>query len=177
MTISRRKMDVEMNSGTASNNDANSSTEPQYVPPFSFFGRALKLTPEDLNTNKNVEIPVELFKFFIATIVSQGFFDERWYLETNPDVQRAIDEHEIDSGLEHYLSTGYYEGRQPGRFPVDVNWYIEYYPDLKQALEDKTILDPVDHFSHSGYFEGRVSCAEHLPSVQRWLSILGRAKN
>ena len=40
-------------------------------------------------------------------------FDERWYLDANPDVRAAVEKGLFASGLEHYRSHGMREGRYP----------------------------------------------------------------
>ena len=40
-------------------------------------------------------------------------FDEAWYLLNNPDVAKAVEAGEVDSGLVHYIAYGRAEGRKP----------------------------------------------------------------
>lgn len=46
-------------------------------------------------------------------------FDEQSYLKSNPDVEKAIIEGQVISGLSHYLSYGYYENRKGGLIEID----------------------------------------------------------
>ncbi len=73
-----------------------------------------------------------------------GFFDADYYLEANPDVAASGAE-----PLEHFLSQGWREGRDPGeRFSV--NAYIDRYPDVGHAG-----LNPLVHYLSFGLREGR----------------------
>ena len=54
----------------------------------------------------------------------RGFFDAEWYLGKYPDIAAAG----LDP-LEHYLTFGAVEGRDPNRF-FDTAWYTARYPDV-----------------------------------------------
>ena len=126
----------------------------------------------DLRPGNKVSIPAGLFKSLFATYLRDGFFDERWYLETYPDVSSAIKDGRIANAFEHYTTTGYYEGRSPGPCYVDRKWYEEYYKDVREALESGQITDSADHYYLNGYAEGRASCAEQLRDVEKWHKLL-----
>jgi|HubBroStandDraft_6_1064221.scaffolds.fasta_scaffold254838_1 hypothetical protein len=143
-----------------------------YVPPFNLITRGLGLNHTDLASGKNITIPVELFKFLMGSFIARGFFDERWYLETYPDVEAAINRGGVSTALEHYVNAGYYEGRSPGPCFVDRAWYEQYYKDLHGALQDGVIVDSAEHFQHNGYFEGRVAVPDQLPSREKWHILL-----
>jgi hypothetical protein len=71
-------------------------------------------------------------------------FDAAFYLGANPDVAEAG----VDP-LEHFLSAGWREGRDPSpRFSV--RDYLEIYPDVAQAG-----LNPFVHYLRAGRAEGR----------------------
>jgi hypothetical protein len=40
-------------------------------------------------------------------------FDEKWYLETYPDIAAAVESGEIPSAERHFRDIGYFEGRLP----------------------------------------------------------------
>jgi hypothetical protein len=143
-----------------------------YVPPFQMFQKALGIGAQDLMPEKKVVITSELFKLLLGMIVSRGFFDERWYLETYPDVHSAIERGRTSSALEHYLNAGYYEGRSPGPCFVDRAWYEQYYQDVGGGLENGTIIDSAEHFHQNGYFEGRVPTADQLADAEKWHDLL-----
>ena len=72
-------------------------------------------------------------------------FDAEWYLEHYPDI--------VDSGLsalDHYLTYGHTEGRQPSHF--DAAWYLKAYPDVAESG-----MDPLMHYvNYGGPLEGRL---------------------
>ncbi|CAI3938090.1 hypothetical protein [Commensalibacter communis] len=72
-------------------------------------------------------------------------FDSAWYLATYQDVAMA----NCDP-LDHYLSFGYREGRNPNRF-FNTNFYLASYPDLAQSS-----INPFIHYILYGASEGRL---------------------
>jgi hypothetical protein len=80
----------------------------------------------------------------LEAIRNSVFFDERHYLETNPDVR--------DTGLDaalHYLVHGGQEGRDPGPF-FSTKAYFARYPDVAEAR-----LNPLLHYEANGRREKR----------------------
>ncbi len=73
-------------------------------------------------------------------------FEAAFYLQTNPDVAQAGQD-----PLEHFLITGWLEGRDPSpRFSV--RDYLEIYPDIAQAG-----INPFVHYLRAGRGEGRMA--------------------
>jgi hypothetical protein len=69
-------------------------------------------------------------------------FDEKWYLEHNPDVAAAVKKGAFTSGLDHYEKYGKYAGRISG--PQEQKAYDDatkkwepYYTDLKNTYADQ----------------------------------------
>jgi hypothetical protein len=85
-------------------------------------------------------------------------FDEKWYLEHYPDVAQAVQRGEISSARQHYVGTGYFEGRLPGLNGFDARAYCSVHSDLEHIL-----LEPAgdrlaeQHFIEHGYREGRLA--------------------
>jgi GT2 family glycosyltransferase len=72
-------------------------------------------------------------------------FDERAYLEENPDVAEAIARGDVPSGYAHYLTYGQHEGRLPGIPPQDPRQVVirlgHSVSDRSQVAELKTTLE------------------------------------
>ena len=75
-------------------------------------------------------------------VIASGFFDAKFYLETNPDVRRAN-----YPALLHYMLHGALEGRSPGP-DFDAQWYLMRNPDIVG-------MHPLLHYIDYGRFEGR----------------------
>jgi hypothetical protein len=145
-----------------------------YVPPFKLLRKALHIEKDDLENGGDISIPASLFKELMAHYLKDSFFDERLYLETNPDVDHAIRIGNIRDALDHYISTGYYEGRSPGLCPVDREWYERHYPDVYRAIKNGLLVDSAEHFHQTGYEEGRAPSADLEPAAETWSGLLLR---
>jgi hypothetical protein len=143
-----------------------------YVPPFASFVRGLGISDDSLGVGRYLSIPAEVFKLMMASLIKQGFFDERWYLETYPDVAQAIRNGRLKSALDHYAFTGYYEGRSPGPKPIDQAWYLEQNKDVEEAITLQDVVDAQEHYNQNGYFEGRAASAGEAPDVDAWANVL-----
>lgn len=80
----------------------------------------------------------------VEVIRNSVFFDERYYLETNPDVR----ERGLDAAF-HYLAHGGLEGRDPSPF-FSTRAYLARYPDVAEAG-----LNPLLHYEAHGRGENR----------------------
>jgi hypothetical protein len=104
-----------------------------------------------------VAIPREVFRSLLAgAIKNKNLFDERFYLETYPDIATAVRAKKVKSGLDHYVETGYFENRLPRRFIVDERYYLQANPDVAEAIKKGRLKSAQDHFNHAGFTEGRV---------------------
>jgi len=76
-------------------------------------------------------------------------FDPAFYAAENADVIRA---HRMP--FEHFISSGWREGRRPNRF-FDPDWYLSQNPDVAESG-----MNPLLHYARSGGREGRDPSAE-----------------
>ena len=83
-----------------------------------------------------------------------GEFDGNFYLESYPDVRAAG----IDP-LEHYVYTGWREGREPHR-----DFHTGYYLELNPAVGEAS-MNPFYHWVVSGKPQGLVSPRMHMQQV------------
>jgi GT2 family glycosyltransferase len=89
-----------------------------------------------------------------SEILESGLFSAAWYLERYPDVATAGAD-----PLEHYLSYGASEGRDPGP-DFSTSGYLARYSDVAE-----TVMNPLLHYLRYGRSEGRLAtpCLEpHL---------------
>jgi hypothetical protein len=80
----------------------------------------------------------------LEAIRNSVFFDESYYLDTNPDVR----EKRLEAAL-HYLVYGWLEGRDPGPF-FSTEAYLARHPDIVAAS-----LNPLLHYEAHGRGESR----------------------
>ena len=81
--------------------------------------------------------------------------DEEFYLASYPDIGRLLAAgHEL-SPKQHYIRTGFFEGRPPFRIAVDTSYYLDTNPDVKFAIDNGRIESAQAHFDLAGWKEGR----------------------
>jgi hypothetical protein len=110
----------------------------------------------DVEDNKYVSVPEDLFRHLLAAAIKQkALFDEKFYLATYSDVAKAIKRGDIASGLEHYITTGYFEGRLPKQLMIDERFYLQENPDVADAIRRGQLRNAQEHFEATGFREGR----------------------
>jgi glycosyltransferase involved in cell wall biosynthesis len=127
----------------------------QNINPLVHFLKCGLIEGEELQTRE--EILTAEARQQCKRIGASGWFDAVWYLTQYPDVRAAG----LDP-LEHYLTNGAGEGRDPGpRFST--SWYLHIRPDVAAAG-----LNPLVHFVEHGAREG----VDPMPDA--WNSLLER---
>ena len=81
------------------------------------------------------------------------YIDEKWYFEQYPEAKKSK-----MTALQHYLSTGWKEGKNPSRY-FDTNFYLSRYTDIAEAG-----INPLIHYLNAGKSAGR------LPMIENSLS-------
>lgn len=87
-----------------------------------------------------------------------SFFNETSYLEQNPDVDKAIQQGVLDSGLEHFVRFGVNEldvREGTGYEFFDSQSYLNANPDVAQAVENNVLDSALEHYVKFGFSEGR----------------------
>ena len=79
------------------------------------------------------------------------YFDADYYFNTNLDLHDAFDKSDLEGLKNHYIYSGWREGRFPFKVAVDQFFYIETYPDVQNYPGA-----PEEHFLAHGYKEGRL---------------------
>lgn len=80
--------------------------------------------------------------------------NERFYLETNPEVASLISSGQFASALDHFLRVGRQQGRQPSGY-FNETFYLANNPDVVAAVNAGQFIDGLDHYLKQGQFEGR----------------------
>lgn len=145
-----------------------------YMPEFEDIKKLAGL-PDDALNHDAVTIPTKLFKFLLSVIVEGIAFDETAYRKSNPDLAAAEQNGDINSLHQHFVGTGWFEGRSPGEYQIDEAWYAMNYRDVAIALRRGLIKDLKQHFNETGRGEGRVGSAEQSKWKERWESVLAKA--
>ncbi|WP_094677649.1 hypothetical protein [Hydrocoleum sp. CS-953] len=82
-------------------------------------------------------------------------FDEEYYLQKYPDINVAITQGLVTSGLDHFQRYGLAEGRTQVSRYYDETTYLENNPDIANLVETNIFVSGLEHFINYGYEEGR----------------------
>ncbi|MDY6939727.1 MAG: vanadium-dependent haloperoxidase [Cyanobacteriota bacterium] len=81
-------------------------------------------------------------------------FDETYYLGMYEDVREAVAEGFLESGIEHFIEFGQFEGRNPSAL-FDEAYYLAGNSDVAAAVEAGQFTSGWEHFNLFGQSEGR----------------------
>jgi len=81
-------------------------------------------------------------------------FDEEWYLQSYPDVAKAVAAGHIGSGRQHYLAHGREEGRRPHAGSFDAAWYASTYPAVADEIGSAEPDALERHYHERGRYRG-----------------------
>jgi hypothetical protein len=125
-----------------------------FLPPFKAVCQRMTFLKVNGKTRVNASHDdfIDLVKLFLRGTT----FDETWYLEKYPDVAEAVKAGSFESGRQHFINVGYFEGRRPRSFDVDEKWYVAQYPDVAEGIGRGNIKSARQHFNDHGYDEGRL---------------------
>ncbi len=125
--------------------------------PLSFRAVKAMLTAIPERRGLRFEITNAGIRELIRTFLNAVWVDEEWYLKSYPDIAAAIAAGHFHSGKEHFVGSGYFEGRWPFDIPVDEDWYTATYTDVPTS---GTV-----HFQKFGYWEGRLPRYDALSNI------------
>lgn len=104
--------------------------------------------------------PQSSFQDFVAYTVENGidpfdiYYDEEFYLASNPDVVRVISNGLYRNGFDHFISTGLFQGRNPSPL-YNETVYLTENPDVAAPVARGEIRSGFEHFINFGFYEGR----------------------
>ncbi|WP_459677993.1 hypothetical protein [Acidisoma sp. 7E03] len=124
--------------------------------------------------NGRLSIPVSLLQFLLSIAASCTDFDEEEYLRRNPDVAVAVRQGKVASGRDHFLRSGYFEGRA-GVSEVSETWYFRNNPDVARAVKAGEWESAAEHYTLRGVFEWRAPSGAVADDVARWRAAVGGA--
>lgn len=109
-----------------------------------------------------VTMPASVFMSILrAAIYASPKFDATRYCADHPDVALAIKKKELESAIQHFAQTGYFENFLPGNITIDEDFYLSQNKDIALASQKGQIKDLQRHFELHGYAEGRLPFEEY----------------
>lgn len=100
-------------------------------------------------------------------------FNENTYLQQNADVARAVANGSFNSGLHHWVTFGFSEGRTP-EIAFSENFYRDYHPDVATAITNGGFSSGLEHYAQFGAAEGRASVASDTRPGSQLQEIINR---
>lgn len=137
-----------------------------YLPPHTLMKRLIRRsrTPGGEET---VTMSAKTFNKLVEAAAAM-IFDEAAYLDRYVDIRDAVRAGRLHSGLDHFVSDGYLEGRPALRYAVDEEWYIQTYPDVAEAIKSGKVRDAAHHFEAFGFAEARVPNKSYQRTIAEW---------
>src|SRR3546814_6320613 len=85
----------------------------KYFPSLSLMTRALRIGVDDFNRHKMTLVSTKVLRKLIEAALEGVEFDEKWYLKQYGDIADAHRKGQIVNLREHFITSGYFEGRRP----------------------------------------------------------------
>ena len=145
-----------------------------YVPSYAAIARAAGV-PANIASqppDSVVEVSVRALRLLLHYLALAADYDERTYLQLNPDVAEARDQGKIVDLREHFIQSGYFAGRTASDIAVDENWYLETYGDVADAVAEGVVATAKAHFAQRGEAECRSPNKQALPWIRAWAELL-----
>jgi hypothetical protein len=129
-------------------------TDSHYIIPFQSLMRQLGFG--DVASKSDITMTRQQFEELLRAMLRTVAVDEAWYRDAYPDVDEAIRNGELRTARDHFVASGYFEGRKCGRVFVDEKWYLTEYPDVAEGIELGEFMSAQQHFDSHGEKEGRL---------------------
>jgi hypothetical protein len=126
-----------------------------YVVPYTVLLKQIGILG-DLGDDERVELTRDQLLSLIRKLLAAIPVDEVWYKSIYQDVEQAIQAGNVKDAKEHFVSSGYFEGRLPSKVVVDEEFYISHYPDVADGIDGGEINSAQEHFESHGLTEGRL---------------------
>jgi len=145
---------------------------PEYLPHIDLLLQALRINRERLNSKSKIAIDAKLLRGLIQAAAARMPFSEEFYLRAYPDIAEAHAAGTIPDPQQHFVESGFFEGRFGAPPPVDEKFYTSTYQDIGTAVRQGAIASGAEHYMRSGAAEGRLPCEAMRPHVEQWAALL-----
>lgn len=147
-----------------------SSTE--YFPHIDLILHSLRINRDRLSSKSKIAIDARLLRLMLQTIAATLVFSEEFYMEQYPDLAEAYAAGKIPNLHQHFLDSGYLEGRIGSPPDVDEAYYLANYKDVGKAVASGDVANGAEHYMRAGAAEGRVPNAATRQSIDNWMAVL-----
>lgn len=143
-----------------------------YTPRFEVFLALAGLDETAYAQSKVITLDKDIFEFLTRIMLLAGEFDEAAYLDANEDVRAAVTRGEIKDPYVHFLTSGYFEGRNGAWPQVDESWYLDRYPDVAKGVKSGDLPSGQAHYEGSGHREWRIPSPAVREALAPWRAVL-----
>ena len=143
-----------------------------YLPHIDLLLQALRINRERLASRSKIAIDARLLRALLQALAATLPFSSEFYLKTYPDVADAYAAGKIPDLHQHFIESGYLEGRQGHAPEVDEDYYRATYRDVAQAVEKGELVSGTEHYLRSGAAEGRAPNQPTQLAIDSWMSLL-----
>jgi hypothetical protein len=149
-----------------------------HIPSYAFIARAMDLPADaEMSHDGPVSVDAQTFKLLLRFVALAADFDEATYLKENPDLADAHEAGQIGNLRQHFIESGFFEGRKAAASKFDEDWYLKTYPDVADSVKEGVIASGRSHFLVRGEIEMRSPNEESLPWMQAWAEAFSRARS
>lgn len=141
--------------------------------PYSCLIDSLASVPDTL-AGQARPAPHPLLTFLLTHYLQHQPFDEKTYLQTNPDVADALRAGTICSAKHHYVTQGYWEEREGAGPSFSEEWYLAQNPDVAAAVRRGDYPSGALHYQRYGRREGRCPNPELADLYATWRTVCGQ---
>ena len=144
-----------------------------YVPHIDLLLAAMRIGRDRLEGDSKIAVDAGMLRALIQLAVGQQPFSEAFYRATYPDIAEAHAAGTVPDLHQHFVTTGFFEGRAGALPEMHDAYYMATYPDVAQALRRGEVASPTEHYVRSGAAEGRVPNAAVRAEIEGWIALLG----
>lgn len=142
-----------------------------YIPPYQLIQHKLDSLGGDQDSAR-LTAALAVMRCLLQEAVARVPFDEDDYMASNPDVATAIRRGEVSSAHDHYITDGYFEGREGAGSAFDEAWYLKQNSDVALAVKSGHWTSGWQHYREVGMYEWRSPMREAEAAVERWRVML-----
>ncbi len=144
----------------------------EYFPHVDLILHSLRINRDRLSSKSKIAIDARLLRLMLQTIAATLPFSEEFYLEQYPDLAEAYAAGKIPNLRQHFLDSGYLEGRIGNPPDVDEAYYLTNYKDVGKAVASGDVANGAEHYMRAGAAEGRVPNASTRQTIDNWMAVL-----
>jgi hypothetical protein len=112
---------------------------------------------DDERDNGACVVSKDLLRRLVELAFGPKVYEERAYLDANPDVEKAVAKGEFLTGRRHYIWVGITEDRPVSERAFDEIGYLLVNPDVKSAVDEGSFESGREHWQNIGWLEGRAT--------------------